>query len=309
MKTKFFSPSVRVSCISLALCMIPLSAQAARVNATLSWESGDYGTTYNYAGPRLDMSINPDGSNWYYTLGYRNRTHETNQNYTRTEGQAAYRFRYAEGWIQPHLNIRQDVTSFESNSRTKVDHYKAGVTYIHDIADSWSLWGVLKGGIERQSDTNASQGITRESDYLQWELEPGIRYSFTPNSRVTASYYNNGVRSDKGETWGLSDDKSSEQVRLYYFYRADNGFTFSPYIRQAIGWGNQHTWYESAALDGTVALNKVSRYALQMSYPIFDSVSLTAEYYIEDVEYKENFDLGKDDLRVKYLKLGVRASF
>ena len=53
----------------------------------------------------------------------------------------------------------------------------------------------------------------------------------------------------------------------------------------------------------------MSRYAMQLAYPLSDSIRLQAEYYIEDIEFKDGYSMGKEDSQVKYLKLGVRASF
>ncbi|KHT63392.1 hypothetical protein RJ45_12340 [Photobacterium gaetbulicola] len=308
MKTGLRPTSRVVLCAVLVAASIPMVAQAAKVNATLSYESGDYGSDYDYAGPRLDMNINPDGSNWYFDLGYRNRTHDSKQVYTRAEIQAAYRFRFDGGWIQPSAKVRQDVTSYDSGSRLTNDIYSSETKYIFDLSDKWTLWGEAQFGLERQEDKNVS-GTVRNSDYLAWEVEPGIRYNLTAKQRLTLSYYNTGKRSDKGETWGLTDHTYNQQARLYYYWDTPIGLVISPYVRYALGYGETSAWYDSAYHDETKTQSKVSRYAIQLAYPLTDYLRIQAEYYIEDVEYKEGFTMGKEDSQVKYLKLGARVSF
>lgn len=60
---KLLVTSGTAACLGIMAALMPADVQAAQVNATLSWVTGDYGTTYDYSGPRLDMTINPDGSN------------------------------------------------------------------------------------------------------------------------------------------------------------------------------------------------------------------------------------------------------
>lgn len=284
---------------------LPWHAQAAKVNATLSWESGDYNSNYDYAGPRLDMNINPGGSNWYFDLGYRNRTHDTKQIYSRAELQTAYRFRFDGGWIQPSVKVRKDTTNYDSGSRMITDIYSTETKYQYDFSDRWGLWGELQFSLERKEDKNVS-GTVRNSDYLAWELEPGIRYYTSSNSRLTLSYYNTGKRSDKGETWGVTDDTQGQQARLYYYWKTPIGLVVSPYIRYSLDYASASSWYKKT---DNKSLGKLSRYALQLSYPISDALQLQVEYYLEELKLKDGFTLGKDDSQVKYLKLGVRAAF
>ncbi|MGR6439760.1 hypothetical protein ACU42Y_17940 [Proteus mirabilis] len=39
-------------------------------------ESADYDTSNNYSGYRVDFNINPDKSNWYFDVGFRQREHD-----------------------------------------------------------------------------------------------------------------------------------------------------------------------------------------------------------------------------------------
>lgn len=308
MKSGLISTSRLLLCAGIVSACLPIAAQAAKVNASISHESADYDSDYSYSGPRLDMVINPDGSNWYFNLGYRNRSHDSKQVYTRAELQAAYRFRFDGGWIQPSAKIRQDMTNYDSGSRLTTDIYSNETKFFYDLADSWNLLADVQFGLERQEDKNVS-GIVRTSDYLTWEIEPGLRYNLSSNSRVTLTYFNTGKRSDKGETWGLTDNTYNEQARMYLFWKTPIDLVISPYVRYAIGYGEASSWYDSAKFDETKTQSQVSRYALQLAYPITDYLQLQAEYYIEDIEYKEGFSMGKEDSQVKYLKLGARVSF
>ena len=308
MKSGLISTSRLLLCAGIVSACFPLGAHAAKVNATISQESADYGSDYNYSGPRLDVNLNPDGSNWYFDLGYRNRTHDSKQVYTRAEAKASYRFRFDGGWIQPGFKVRQDTTSYDSGSRLTTDYYTNETKYLFSLSEKWSLVGKVQFGLERQEDKNVS-GIVRDSDYLAWEIEPGISYHFTPNSRVALAYYNTGKRSDKGETWGLTDNTFNQQARMYLSWRTPIGLVISPYVRYALGYNEASSWYDSARFDETETKSQVSRYALQLAYPISETLRLQAEYYREDVEYKDGFNMGKDDSQVDYLKLGVRVSF
>lgn len=308
MKYDFNKVSGTLLAAGLLTVLLPLQVDAAKINATLSHESGDYGSDYNYAGPRLDMTINPDGSNWYYSLGYRDREHDSGQNYTRADSEAAYRFRFEGGWIQPSVKMRKDTTTYDNGTRIVLNKYATETKYTYSFNDTWGLWGEVEFSLDRQThDTYGKTPITRESDYLSWEVEPGVRYYFADSSRITLSYYNTGQRSDKGETWGLTDDKSSQQARLYYYWKTPVGLTLSPYVRVPLGYGSESSWYPKS--NGTKSLSKVSRYALQVAYPLTSTFQLQAEYYVEDIQYKTGQSMGKEDGQVNYLKLGVRAAF
>lgn len=77
MKVKLLVTSGTAACLGIIAALLPVCVHAAKVNATLSWVTGDYGTPYDYSGPRLDMNLNPDGSNWYYDLGFRKQFHDS----------------------------------------------------------------------------------------------------------------------------------------------------------------------------------------------------------------------------------------
>ncbi|MDX2321974.1 MAG: hypothetical protein QNK26_15415 [Moritella sp.] len=311
MKSDFVKISGSVVSVGLLSLVLPFAASAAKINATLSHESGDYGSDYNYSGPRFDMTINPDGSNWYYSLGYRDREHESDQTYKRADVDIAYRFRFDGGWVQPSINLRKDTTMYNSGTRIVLEKYMAETKYLYSFNDSWGIWGEVQFSLDKQTSDkfNDSPDSNMQSNYLSWEIEPGVRYYFANSSRLTVSYYNVGQRSDKGDTWGLTDDKSSQQARIYYYWKMPFGLSFSPYIRLPLGYGDTSAWYDSASFDHTKTMSKTSRYALQLAYPLTDTFQLQAEYYIEDTEYKEGFNMGKEDGQAKYLKFGVRAAF
>ena len=317
MKADFGKASRTLVAMGVLAALLPWQASAAKINATLSHESGDYGSDYNYAGPRLDMTINPDGSNWYYSMGWRDRSHDSDQTYNRTDFTAAYRFRFDGGWIQPNVQIRKDTSTYANGSKLVTDFYKSETVYMYSFNDRWGIWGEATIGLDKQ--TNKSVSVVdgkvavseMKNDYLSWEVEPGVRYYFTDGSRVTLSYYNVGQRSTKGgeKDWGFADHKSSQQARLYYYVNTPIGLTISPYIRLPLGYGDTHAWYDSAAWAETKTQSKTSRYALQLAYPLTDSIQLQGEYYFEETKYKEGYTMGKPDGEVHYLKLGVRAAF
>ncbi|TBL26963.1 hypothetical protein EYY80_40960, partial [Klebsiella oxytoca] len=58
------------------LALTSFHSHAATVNAMFSWESADYDTSNNYSGYRVDFNINPDKSNWYFDVGFRQREHD-----------------------------------------------------------------------------------------------------------------------------------------------------------------------------------------------------------------------------------------
>lgn len=310
MKFSFGKASTSIVAAGLLSLLLPLQANAAKINATLSHESGDYGSDYNYTGPRLDITINPEGSNWYYSLGYRDREHDSKQTYTRAEGEVSYRFRFDGGWIQPSVTLRKDTTTYNTGTRIVMEKFATETKYLYSFNDNWGIWGEVQVSLDKQkSDTFGDDPVALHSDYFAWEFEPGVRYYFSNDSRFTLSYYNVGQRSDKGDTWGLSDDKSSQQARLYYYWKHASGLSFSPYIRVPLGYGDTSAWYDSASFDETKTKSKTSRYAMQMAYPLSDSLQLQVEYYFEETKYKAGYNMGKEDGETKYLKVGVRAAF
>lgn len=288
-------------------CVSP-TVEAAKVNVTLSQESGNYGSDYDYTGPRLDLTVNPDASNWYFILGYRNRTHDSHATYNRVDFQTAYRFRFNGGWIQPAFKIRKDTTSYPGGSQAVLDIYQNENKYLFTLTDNWSLYGTIQVGLQK-SENKSATAPPMDSDYFIWEIEPGISYSFTPNSKVSVAYYNKGQRSDKGNEWGLTDNDKAQQARLYYNWDTPIGLTISPYMRYSLGYAEASSWYDSFAYTETKALSKLNRYAIQISYPLTSYLRLQAEYYVEKSDFKKGYTLGKEDSTTKYLKLGARFSF
>lgn len=287
-----------------------MPAHAAAINATLSHESGDYGSDYNYAGPRLDMTINPEGSNWYIDLGYRDREHDSNQRYTRADANISYRFRFAEGWVQPDIGIQSHTTTYDSGTRLINQLFSTETAYIYNLNDNWTLWGEVQFGLMKQEQKEGGkEGSSMKTNYLSWEIEPGVRYYFSNSSRLTVAYYNSGLRSDKGDTWNLSDDKKSQQIRFYYNWEGPYKISVSPYLRFPLGYADTSAWYDSASFDETKTKSKTSRYALQVAYPLSSTLKLQAEYYLEKTDYKSGYNMGKKDGETKYLKVGIRAAF
>ncbi|MGR5134677.1 hypothetical protein [Vibrio alfacsensis] len=296
------------------LCTVMLAAfalapqtHAAKVNANLSYETADYGDDYSYAGPRLEFNLNPSGSNWYFDLGYRNREHDTKQLYTRVEGQASYRFRFDGGWIQPSVKHQIDTTNYENNSRN-INTLSATETKYHlTINNDWALWGEVQVGLmEHENKTTTAE---RKADYFNWEIETGAHYYFNPTNRFSFTYYNIGKLSDKGETWDLTDDSSSQQVRLYYYWKTPIGLTISPYVRQSIGYGYQSDWYDDPKFYETETESKLTRYAMRLDYPLSDTIRAQIEYYHETNEYKEGKNKGKEDGSIDYIRAGLSFNF
>lgn len=309
MKAKLLVISGKAACMGMVLALLPAAGQAAKVNLTTSWVTGDYGTDYDYSGPRLDLNLNPDGSNWYYDLGYRKQMHDSEQRYQRLEVMAGYRFRFNEGWVQPSFRIREDTSTYISGNRTTVDFYTAHLAAQYLLSERFILTGNTILGIEREEVNTASNQSLRQADRLTWEIEPGIRFKSSVNTMVTLNYFNAGKRSDKGDTWGLTDDSRNQQMRLYFNWNTPFGLVLTPYVRYSLNYGETSGWYESAAFRETKTKSKVNRLALQLAYPLTDTFRILAEYYHEDVKYKEGYTMGKDDSKSKYMKIGIRATF
>ncbi|EMG6371615.1 OmpG family monomeric porin [Salmonella enterica subsp. diarizonae serovar 11:k:z53] len=309
MKAKLLVTSGTAVCLGIIATLLPVCVHAAKVNATLSWVTGDYGTPYDYSGPRLDMNLNPDGSNWYYDLGFRKQFHDSRQRYQRAEAMVGYRFRFDEGWIQPSFRIREDLTTYDNGNRTTIDFYTAHLTGQRLLSERFTFASSVILGIEREEVNTASNQSVRRADRLTWEIEPGVRFKSSANTMITLNYFNAGKRSDKGDTWGLTDNSRNQQMRFYFNWNTPIGLVITPYVRYALNYGETSGWYESAAYSETKTKSKVNRLALQMAYPLSDSFRLQAEYYIEDVKYKKGYTMGKEDSSSKYMKVGVRATF
>lgn len=167
------------------LALTSFHSHAATVNAMFSWESADYDTSNNYSGYRVDFNINPDKSNWYFDVGFRQREHDNKNRYQRYDLQGSYRFKLNNGWIQPGLKIRQDLTNYDNGSRLTIDFYESKTNYQFPINKDWVLTGSVLFGLQKKEDKR-SNGVTN-TDYLGWEIEPGIRYFITPNINMTLS--------------------------------------------------------------------------------------------------------------------------
>lgn len=127
MKMKLGIQSIGYSVLAgLTAMTMASSANAAKGSLNTSYEVGDYGNgdAYNYAGPRVDLTMNPDGSNWYFDLGVRKRNHDSGQTYSRTDMGASYRFRFANGWVQPGVKVRRDETLYNSDYAGRLINYK-----------------------------------------------------------------------------------------------------------------------------------------------------------------------------------------
>ncbi|ENA1774189.1 hypothetical protein NE897_08985 [Yersinia ruckeri] len=309
MKAKLLVTSGTAACLGIMAALLPIDAEAAKINATLSWVTGDYGTSYDYTGPRLDMNINPDGSNWYYDLGFRKQYHDSNQRYQRAEFSAAYRFRFDGGWIQPGIRIREDLTNYENGNSNTTDFYNAKLAGQYQLSERFTFAGSMIMGIEREEVNTAANQSVRNSDRLTWEIEPGIRFKSSANTSMTVNYFNAGKRSDKGDTWGLTDDSKNQQLRFYFNWNTPIGLVLTPYARYSLNYAETSGWFESASYSETKTMSKVNRVALQLAYPLSDSFRIQAEYYIDDVKYKEGYSMGKEDSWSKYIKLGIRATF
>lgn len=208
MKMKSGIQSVGYSVLAgLTAMTMASTASAAKISLTTSYEVGDYGSTYNYDGPRLDMTINPDGTNWYFDIGTRKRNHDSGQRYSRTDLSAGYRFRFENGWIQPVAKVRRDETLYNSTSggRLMTDIYGLEINHILSLGGNWGLWGDWSFQMMKEASEQVKSGALEKihSDGYTWEIEEGIRYYFSNDSRITVSLYDFGRLADKGDEWGL----------------------------------------------------------------------------------------------------------
>lgn len=274
------------------ICCSFTSAFAANVTINTGFEQAEYPTDYSYTGARTDISINPAGSNWYIGFGHRDRTHESGQGYSRTDAKLGYRFRYKGGWIQPALEVRQDKANYSdkelgtASSQLKTNFYKFAVDYSHILTDNISLWGATQLGLERVEEKlgkpDSSTGdATRSTDYFTYEIEPGIRYTFSPDVNASVSYYLNSKYSGKGTIWGRTDNSiQNQQVRFYLSLKTPIGVTLMPYVRYSISDTKTYSWYNpNYDTEGTL-----NRMAIRAMYSINKNVSLAAEWYREDSE-------------------------
>ncbi|MCW9718735.1 outer membrane beta-barrel protein [Avibacterium sp. 21-599] len=164
-----------------SLLLLSWQAEAASINAILSWEDVRYNDDYNsdgyntgvarnYHGYRLDTTISPDNSNWSFTFGIRqNRSKGYNKivddtnplykndnpkpqisqligqrDYQRLDFGVGYCYRFNKGWVQPSFNVRQDKTININGNNDTADFYNMDLTYNYNIADRWVLNGRFK---------------------------------------------------------------------------------------------------------------------------------------------------------------------
>lgn len=282
----------------LALSLTSLSAHAANINTVFSWETADYDTPANYSGYRLDININPTKSNWYFDAGLRQREADNNSRYQRLDLQAGYRYKINNGWIQPSFKVRQDITSYDNGNRLTVDFYSTKTSYYYNLSNNWALAGSGMFSIEKKEDLK--KGLTTNTDYLSWEFEPGIRYFITPKINTTLAYYQSGKHANKQNDFDTREIQRNQQVRLYLSWNTPIGLVISPSTRQSVF--SEIT--ERNAL-GDVIKKDMSRYTLQLAYPINNQWRLMTEYYHEKIKTKDSDKKTEYD----YFKVAVRASF
>lgn len=315
-------------------------AQAATIDATVSWENvsyndniitnsngtqTNYGQDRNYKGPRVDAIINPNNSQWrIYFRWNQNRTKgHINENtgalsrqrdYQRINLGIGYRYRFNDGWFEPRLTIRQDKSININGNNTTYDYYGMDLYYNYNINDRLVLNGrinpdILKTENNRnalsESDETKRQRHTRTTRF-GWEIEQGLRYLITPNWNVELTY--NEIRNRRDDDtstnlWGdYSYTESNPQLRLYTTYRTSFGLTISPYIRKSV-FGKMKVKTEST---NTVEVRDITRYALRMQYQINNNFALVGEYYRENIDFSlEN----KSKVKQDYLRLGMRFTF
>ncbi len=312
MKMKLGIQSIGYSVLAgLTAMTMASSANAAKVSLNTSYEVGDYGSgdAYNYAGPRVDLTMNPDGSNWYFDLGVRKRNHDSGQTYSRTDMGASYRFRFANGWVQPGVKVRRDETLYNSDSAGRLinDQYSLELTHILALRGNWGLWGDWSFNMTKETNESAKGGAleTIHSDGYGWEIEQGVRYYLSNVSHMTVSLYDMGVLQDKGDMWGTGGSRGTTQIRGYYSHRFANGLSIQPYVRIPVGYGYRDKWYETAADQES----KTTRYALQMNYPITDAIRINGEYYIEHSKYTPESKHKKPNSHSQYFRLGLNFIF
>ncbi len=216
----------------LGLGLTSFHSQAANVNAMFSWETADYDTPNNYAGYRVDFNINPDKSNWYFDVGFRQREHDNKNRYQRYDLQGSYRFKLNNGWIQPGLKVRQDLTNYDNGSRLTIDFYESKTNYQFPINKNWVLTGSVLFGLQKKEDKR-SNGVTN-TDYLGWEIEPGLRYFVTPNINTTVAYFDGGKQAIRHEEYDTKETNHNQQLRMYVNWTTPIGLIVSPSMRKSI---------------------------------------------------------------------------
>ncbi|KLN96985.1 OmpG porin family protein [Moellerella wisconsensis] len=281
-----------------SLGLSSFNANAANVNAMLSWESADYETSNNYSGYRVDVNINPDKSNWYFDAGFRQRKHDNDNRFQRYDLQGSYRFKLNNGWIQPGLKVRQDLTNFQNGNRTTVDFYESKTNYQFPINEKWVLSGSVLFGLQKKEDKRGTN--INNTDYLSWEIEPGLRYFITPNINTTVAYFDGGKQATRHDEYDTKETNHNQQIRIYANWNTPIGLVISPSMRRSI-LGK----IDDRTNKGERIEKDMTRYTLQLGYQINNQWRVMTEYYNEKVDNKNNGTSSTQD----YFKVAIRTTF
>lgn len=302
-------------------------AEAARVDATLSWEDvkydkhEDYGKYRDYRGPRVEAIINPDNTNWriYFrwnqnrSNGYINNSGAlvSQRDYQRLDIGLGYRYRFQDSWFEPRFYTRQYKTININGTNTTNDSYAFELYYNYNLSPRWVLNGQIKPAITKSEGSRtylSNANATTRANHMRktvfgWEIEQGLRYIINPDWNVEVAYNDTRSRQDDDASSFNWEDatltRSNPQLRIYTNYKTSFGLTFSPYIRKSI-FGKVKYKREST---GEYAVGDFTRYALRVQYQINNHFALTGEYYKD----KTKSDAGTS--RNDYLRLGVRVIF
>lgn len=332
---KMIKPILLTSTISL----LALQVHAASVNAILTWEDVRYNDRYEngvnigksdaYRGYRVDTIISPDNSNWTFTFGIRqnrsNGYHKTASNsqvvqltrqrdYQRLDFGVGYRYRFAKGWVQPSINIRQDKTININGNNDTSDFYTMDLTYNYNITDQLVWNGRFKPELVKyeykrnllSSASASEQAKHQRKTRFGYELEQGLRYLITPNWNVEIAYNDLRNRRDDNSQWENGTyTESNPQLRLYTTYKTSFGLTLSPYVRKSI-LGKIKVRDESSSTL-TVEKRDLSRYAFRAQYQINNNFALLGEFYRENIKFLNN--PAKQTSKQNYVRLGMRVTF
>ncbi|MDM3689617.1 hypothetical protein O9368_18955, partial [Proteus mirabilis] len=64
-------------------------------------------------------------------------------------------------------------------------------------------------GLQKKEDKR-SNGVTY-TDYLGWEIEPGIRYFITPNLNTSVAYFDGGKQAIRHEEYDTKETNHIQQ--------------------------------------------------------------------------------------------------
>ncbi len=282
----------------IGLGLFSIKSHAATVNAMVSWETADYKTPNNYDGYRLDFNINPEKSNWYYDIGFRQRKMDNNNRYQRYDLQASYRFKLNNGWIQPGLKYRQDMTNYDNGNRLIIDYYESKTNYQFPMTDKWQLSGSVLFGVQKKADKRGM--ITTNTDHLGWEIEPGVRFLATPNINATLAYFDGGRQANHPDEYDTKETNHNQQVRVYANWNTPIGLVISPSLRKSVLGKMEDRTNKGVRLD-----KDLTRYTLQLGYQINNDWRVMTEYYNEKVKNKNDNTTSTQD----YFKVSVRTTF